>query len=426
MRDEIGPGWFPDPAGGGGLRYWDGLTWTGFTQPPPGAFLEDQLPSSRRDRQTWPIAVLVGVVIATLLAGVITVVNHHSTSRSTTSTTPSAPPSSTANGEPALVPYPVRAHERVPSRASMPALYSLPGGDTVVTPESAKSVVATIWPRRAAALAASDAATLGAFETDSALAVDAARCDCGHSKFGPIRSVTVAVPRFSRFPANFLAEVSTTFNTDPWLALLVMTRASSDQPWRLAFAGGFIPASPFLQPLIGPDGYAAAIAPDVRAVAARQPAALAAYWQYWKDKGNPLAQARSSWKRGVMTDRYGQFIAQVGLQGEVNRENGLVGRYRYQADPKGTNYMFPIRPNEVLVCAPVLRQARWTGPSPKALVYQSLSRANWGPDVAPGGYRAMLQDDIASPCIDASVVGGSAVNDVVGIYPDPVASVGIR
>jgi len=29
----VGPGWFPDPGGGAGVRWWDGSAWTGDTQP---------------------------------------------------------------------------------------------------------------------------------------------------------------------------------------------------------------------------------------------------------------------------------------------------------------------------------------------------------------------------------------------------------
>jgi hypothetical protein len=29
------PGWYPDPSGTGGQRYWDGTQWTGQTAPPP-------------------------------------------------------------------------------------------------------------------------------------------------------------------------------------------------------------------------------------------------------------------------------------------------------------------------------------------------------------------------------------------------------
>lgn len=30
----IPPGWYPDPSGQSGQRYWDGATWTAFTHPP--------------------------------------------------------------------------------------------------------------------------------------------------------------------------------------------------------------------------------------------------------------------------------------------------------------------------------------------------------------------------------------------------------
>ena len=32
MADEITPGWYPEPTGGGGLRYWDGADWTDHVQ----------------------------------------------------------------------------------------------------------------------------------------------------------------------------------------------------------------------------------------------------------------------------------------------------------------------------------------------------------------------------------------------------------
>ncbi len=35
----VPPGWYPDPMGGGGERWWDGIAWSeSFTRPAPGAF----------------------------------------------------------------------------------------------------------------------------------------------------------------------------------------------------------------------------------------------------------------------------------------------------------------------------------------------------------------------------------------------------
>jgi uncharacterized RDD family membrane protein YckC len=35
---DVPANWYPDPAGGGGLRYWDGSTWTGHVVPPAPAY----------------------------------------------------------------------------------------------------------------------------------------------------------------------------------------------------------------------------------------------------------------------------------------------------------------------------------------------------------------------------------------------------
>lgn len=37
MHTSPDAGWYADPNGGPGLRYWDGGTWTDATQPPPAA-----------------------------------------------------------------------------------------------------------------------------------------------------------------------------------------------------------------------------------------------------------------------------------------------------------------------------------------------------------------------------------------------------
>lgn len=51
------PGWYPDPAGGGGLRYWDGRAW-GPAQPPP---------RPRARKWPWVVAGVIALLPAVIL-----------------------------------------------------------------------------------------------------------------------------------------------------------------------------------------------------------------------------------------------------------------------------------------------------------------------------------------------------------------------
>ena len=229
--------------------------------------------------------------------------------------------------------------------------------------------------------------------------------------------MVVSVPRFARFPARFMAEVSTALDGPPWLSIVVMTRTTSAQPWRIAFSGGFAPARPdhpFVPPTIGTDGYAAPTVPAVVAQAKLQTAGLAAYWQFWVDDGAAPPPFGSIWMPGVMTDQYGRTRAQHGLQGQVDKVNGLVGRYVYRQDSSGGTFVFPVEKNDVLVCAPILRQVTWSGATKADAPYQDAGRTNWGPRAPPGVYRAVIQDDTASPCIDVAYEDNFVLGEIPG------------
>lgn len=69
-------GWYPDPAGSGGLRYWDGAAWTAHVTAPmaPASPFATPAPpvaaaSLRTGPKVWPWFTLIGVLF---LAGIVT------------------------------------------------------------------------------------------------------------------------------------------------------------------------------------------------------------------------------------------------------------------------------------------------------------------------------------------------------------------
>jgi hypothetical protein len=63
------PGWYPDPLGGQGARYWDGTQWEGAIQPgPPTAPQEfpEPPPTPEKARRLWPV--WVGLSLAVVIA----------------------------------------------------------------------------------------------------------------------------------------------------------------------------------------------------------------------------------------------------------------------------------------------------------------------------------------------------------------------
>lgn len=68
------PGWYPDPLGGSGSRYWNGTQWDGATGAAPVEFPEEEetaLDEPKPNRSRWVVPallVVVGVLVGVLLA----------------------------------------------------------------------------------------------------------------------------------------------------------------------------------------------------------------------------------------------------------------------------------------------------------------------------------------------------------------------
>lgn len=73
------PGWYPDPLGGQGARYWDGTRWDGATDSPPPATSEDfpeLLQEQAQPRRLWPLWVGLGVAVCIAAGSVVLVLTQ--------------------------------------------------------------------------------------------------------------------------------------------------------------------------------------------------------------------------------------------------------------------------------------------------------------------------------------------------------------
>lgn len=88
------PGWYPDPLGGQGARYWDGTQWDGAVQPEPQEFPELQPPPVEKPRRMWPVWVGLAATGAIAIGSAAFVMTR--TPSDAPQTAPTAAPTTTA------------------------------------------------------------------------------------------------------------------------------------------------------------------------------------------------------------------------------------------------------------------------------------------------------------------------------------------
>jgi hypothetical protein len=208
----------------------------------------------------------------------------------------------------------------------------------------------------------------------------------------PADSVTVFVPRQSRWPLFFGAEVASSPGARPGQAtdILVATKTGPDRRWHLAFLLGNENAalqSLFLPPAVDGAGYDDIDQASTDGATGGWFPALARYYTSWKDSGS--APPGRLFEPGSMTTQEGRQLA-VHRQGAQVDGGGITATYRFRTVDA---WLFGANGAPV-VCGDIYEVATDSGGE-----QQNQNRTNWGPDVAPGSYATIVSTYDDSACI---------------------------
>ena len=244
-----------------------------------------------------------------------------------------------------------------------------------LTAATATAIVTRLWSRREVALSTLSGAALAPIETAEAAAQDRAsvndvRCGCAPQKDAhSIVSILPEIPRTSPQHA-FFAQVRTqnlSTGDHPWYVLAVVRSAGS---WRIAYVtgGGYKPKPPL----------------SGLGVAAGRTAAVTA-----RDRARMvhIAERETAWagshaKRLTHTDYGATVRARAGLRVSADGVFGLT-----------------LPGGRVLACYTLHELDTYTIPGGLA---QNDARQQWGPQLAPGGYRSIVVDSQEPYCAAGS------------------------
>ena len=303
---------------------------------------------------------------------------------------------------PGQAPNWVPDHPETPAPATMPLppVLSAVNSDAsaVVTPAEAKQIVAVLWSLRNEAFLNHSAALMAEFESGPALESDEVTCGCTtRLPRGPIYGESLLIPRVRSFPAVFLAEVKTTLLGKPYVQYLIVARTSTSSPWMVASDPGEQASRTLDQAKTDAVGFDIATSPPGSALL---PSELAAYYQTWTNTGRALNSVRFA--SGPYTTGAGRDFGKY-PQGTFVKKTGLTF---WSLDEAGSQVWSFGTTTGSITCGVVRNQTIQTSPTG---IYQDPAQNNWGPSVAPGGYRMVATTDIAQPCFLQRAHGAPAV-----------------
>lgn len=149
MTIPLPPGWYPDPSGAPGKRYFDGRDWTVYLADPHGAPRTPITPwPTRRRIPTWCwIAIVVVPVVIVAIVGIrlASSGNQQGASPPTTSSTLAAPPSTQPPS--AAPPHSKLVHMTLPRGSTPTGGQTVPGLETWHVPLGVPDTVANLRPQ---------------------------------------------------------------------------------------------------------------------------------------------------------------------------------------------------------------------------------------------------------------------------------------
>jgi hypothetical protein len=299
-----------------------------------------------------------------------------------------------------VMPGPGLAHGAVArnchSAAGSTACLGLSGAP-FVSPGQAKQIIDALWQGRENARVDQDTKLLRHLDTGSAALTDVAiitsvRCGCGPFYYTPgkrrLDHTVIYLPRQSHYPLFFAGDLSeeAAGSSSPAHDLVIVTRSSPTQPWRIAFQvydTAYDADAAYPPPTLDTSGYDMPPAsPPITAIHER----FTSYVTY-------LNQLKRTGKQPASTPfAPGALTSGNHLQAHPNgfTSDGVTHRYTFKPGPFGGPWVFTSG-GIAMVCGDVAEYSVAT-PAQTGHVLEypapTRGRVDWDWELPPGSYRS--------------------------------------